>query len=422
MRCYLCGSPEGARTEDELRPVVTRTLDQFSGVRKVLLVHNDYLRHDPTPLIAPIIYECLRRQGLERLDTLNAPGTHCEMSLAQLNAKIGMCPGTHPRLGNRYNHDYGCADRLTNVGVLSEEFIGKQTQGHFRRSVPVTVNSHLFDGYDLIVALSATKDHEGTGKSGGTKIIIPGIAGREIIGSFHWATVLVGIPNIIGKVENPGRAVLDEAVKLVFSRLGGTPIVSFNMVSTDRGGQVDCKGLFTGVGFEGFRSALHGASALSDQVHVIYLDQEVHTAVQCISADSYDEIWTAGKGSYYLQKPGVLARGAEIIIFAPHITCFHSNAEMDEAIRKIGYHGRDEVVQFCAEHTDFDLNVASHSINVRGIDPSAFKVTLATGISEADCQAVGLGYRDPETIREQDFQGPGQIWIPNGGVDLYARR
>ena len=50
-----------------------------------------------------------------------------------------------------------------------------------------------------------------------------------------------------------------------------------------------------------------------------------------------------------------------------------------------------------------------------------FKVTLATAIPEDVCKSVGLGYRDPATLKEEDFQGPGKLWISEGGQWLYDR-
>ena len=102
---------------------------------------------------------------------------------------------------------------------------------------------------------------------------------------------------------------------------------------------------------------------------------------------------------------------------------------MDADIRRIGYHGRDYVLQYCEEHPEFNKNVAAHVINVRGIgrrregrEEFPFGVTLATQIPEAECQEVNLGWRDPASLREEDFQGPGKLWVRDGGQWLYSRR
>ena len=82
------------------------------------------------------------------------------------------------------------------------------------------------------------------------------------------------------------------------------------------------KGLFWGYGFEGFKNAHKDASDLSSSLHIKYLSQAKRTVIQALPK-MYDEVWTAGKGSYKLQKPGVIAQDGEIILYAPHIDCFH---------------------------------------------------------------------------------------------------
>jgi len=48
------------------------------------------------------------------------------------------------------------------------------------------------------------------------------------------------------------------------------------------------------------------------------------------------------------------------------------------------------------------------------------RVTLATGISEALCRRVNLGYRDPRSIAPADWQGrPGRLYVPRAGEMLY---
>ncbi|MGB6369603.1 MAG: hypothetical protein WBF68_01015, partial [Atribacterota bacterium] len=191
--------------------------------------------------------------------------------------------------------------------------------------------------------------------------------------------------------------------------------------------QVIPKGLYVGEGFDGFIEAYKQAARASSKLHVIYLDEPLECAVQVIDK-SYDEIWTAGKGSYKLQSPGVMAPGGEIIIYAPHINCFHSRPEIDLALRQIRYHCKDYVKKYLKSNPCFSKNIAAHVINVRGAgsfnvnsrkEEFDFKVTLATGISKDICESVGLGYRNPDSIYQEDFIGPGKLWIENGGKYLY---
>ena len=416
-------------TRDDLQRIVAETVAGLPRVNRVLLLHPDYSRHDFCSKLVPLIYEELCAKGLERLDTLNAPGTHRPMSAAELETKLGVTKSTHPKLGQQFNHEFDNPTALMEAGVIPADFVAEQTQGHLRVPLPVTVNRLITGGYDAVLAVSGTVPHEAIGYSGGTKIFFPGISGPEVIGLLHWAAVLIGIPEIIGTLDNPARDVVDYGTGMIFGLIEGTPIVSFNMVySEDERHEVVPVGLFTGVGMDGFRGALEQAAELSSRQHIVYVDRAHRVAVQRIP-QMYDEIWTAGKGSYKLQRAGVMAEGGEVILYAPHIHCFHSKPEMDAEIRQIGYHGRDYVVAYCERNPGFNKNVASHVINVRGIGRMAagaeqfpFQVTLATQIPEEECRAAGLGYRDPRTIRREDFEGEGSLWIEEGGQWLYSRR
>ncbi len=48
-----------------------------------------------------------------------------------------------------------------------------------------------------------------------------------------------------------------------------------------------------------------------------------------------------------------------------------------------------------------------------------------TGIPEAVCRQINLGYRDPATIRPADFanrEAEGVLWVPKAGEMLYHLR
>lgn len=429
MEGFTAEQPNRELLLSEIETVAKNTLAAYSTAKRVLLIHPDYSRHDYSHVLVPCIYRLLAEGGLVRLDTLNAGGTHRPMSEAEILTKLGLTGGGFPKLGTCFNHEFDNSSQLYTAVEIPASFVKEKTRGHLDIPLPVTVNKLLRDNYDLIIAVSGTVPHEAIGYSGGTKIFFPGISGPEVIGLLHWAAVLIGIPDIIGCLDNAAREVVDEGTKHIFNSIPDTPVVSFNMVyQEDDAHRVLAKGLYTGEGLSGFSAALKQAAALSSKLHIRYLDEEKSVVVQRLP-EMYDEVWTAGKGSYKLQKPGVLAPGGEIILFAPHIHCFHSNSTMDREIREIGYHGRDYVVDFCKRNPEFSKNVASHVINVRGLgsmvegkEQFPFKVTLATQIPEADCTKVGLGYRDPESLREEDFSGPGKLWIPDGGQWLYARQ
>jgi len=57
-----------------------------------------------------------------------------------------------------------------------------------------------------------------------------------------------------------------------------------------------------------------------------------------------------------------------------------------------------------------------------GVESPRITVTLATGIGEAECRAVNLGYRDHRTIDATEWQSredEGFLHVPKAGVILF---
>jgi len=397
---------------------------EIEGVKKILIIHPDYTRVDFTDKIVPAITDKLCSSGAEAIDFLNAGGTHRKMSEGEFLSKLGL-KGKDNRI-RFYNHQYDDLASLVTIGNIESDLVKEKTDGQLTEPIPITINKLIFGNYDLIIAISSTVPHEASGYSGGLKIFFPGISGPEVIDLFHWAAVLVGLPVIIGSVDNNARDIINQGSYHIFKKIRAR-VYSFNMVNIEKGNAVIPIGLYVDQGFEGFKRTYQAASTTSSKVHVKYIDEPLKKVVQEIPR-CYDEIWTAAKGSYKLQKPGVITKGGEIIIYAPHIKYFHSNEEMNREILKLGYHCRDKVCTYMESNTRVCKNVAAHVINLAGpgvFDRSTgkeemhFKVTLATRIPEEVCKSVGLGYRDPKTIKKEDFNRPGRLWIKEGGKYLY---
>ena len=98
-------------------------------------------------------------------------------------------------------------------------------------------------------------------------------------------------------------------------------------------------------------------------------------------------------------------------------------------IRRIGYHTRDYFLQQWDRFQGEPWGILAHSTHVRGIgtyengvEKPRVQVTLATGIPEAACRAVNLGYRDPATIDPaafRDREADGILYVPKAGEMLY---
>ena len=71
----------------------------------------------------------------------------------------------------------------------------------------------------------------------------------------------------------------------------------------------------------------------------------------------------------------------------------------------------------------------AHSTHVRGIgtfengsEKCRVRVTLATAIPEETCRKINLGYRDPKSIRVEDYanrEADGILLVPKAGETLF---
>ncbi|MES0341560.1 MAG: lactate racemase domain-containing protein [Candidatus Humimicrobiaceae bacterium] len=404
-----------------LKSFIEDALYGFKDADKILVIFPDYTRVDFTHIIAPHIINRFRGS---HIDFLNAGGTHRSMPEDEFRDKLGIkVKGPEVRF---LNHRFSDPLNLINVGTIDKGLVSKKTRGQLDTDIDITVNKLIFSDYDLILAISGTVPHEAAGYSGGLKIFFPGISGPHVIDLFHWAAVLVGIHDIIGTVDNNARDIINTGAKTIFDEID-PPVYSINMVNTEEEGRIKPVGLYIDSDFKGFLSAYRKAAEASSKVHVKYIDEPLSSVVQVIP-ENYDEIWLAGKGSYKLQKPGVLVKGAEVIIYAPHIRHFHTNPDIERDLFSLGYHCRDHVCSLIEKGAELSKNAAAHLINVCGpgiFEPRTgkedlhFKVTLATAIPEEECRKIGLSYRDPATVKREDFSGPGRLWIKEGGKYLY---
>jgi lactate racemase len=197
-----------------------------------------------------------------------------------------------------------------------------------------------------------------------------------------------------------------------------TPRSAFCLVVHDK----KLAGLYAGTPEEAWSKAADHSARL----HITHKERPFQTVLSC-APPMYDELWVGGKCMYKLEP--VVADGGELIIYAPHI---HRISETHgEKIRRIGYHTRDYFLAQWDRFKDEPWGILAHSTHVRGIgtyDASTgtehprITVTLATGIPEAECRAVNLGYRDPASIDPASFadrEDEGILLVPSAGEMLY---
>ncbi len=405
------GQADQVLSDAQVEEVVTQAVEAMDlAGKRVLVLIPDHTRSCPLPQIARLL-TLHAAPRTSRLDYLIALGTHPPLGEEQIDKLLGIAPGQREQaLGTSrvFNHDWKNPAALQRVGTLRADQVRRITGGKFEMDIDVTVNRLIFD-YDLVLVAGPVFPHEVVGFSGGAKYFFPGICGQELLDFFHWLGAVITNPRIIGTKDTPVRATLEAAADMLdFPKFGLCMVVKGH----------DLAGLY----FGRLREAWSAAADLSDQVHVVYVDRP-YESVLSQAPQMYDELWVGGKCMYKMEN--VVADGGELIIYAPHIR--EISVTHGKLIEEIGYHTRDYFLAQWERFKHYPWGVVAHSTHVRGIgtyedgvERPRVQVTLATGIDEATCRKINLGYRDPASIDPAQWQGrPGRLYVPKAGEMLY---
>ena len=380
--------------------------------QRVLLIIPDGTRTAPVDLMFQTLHAHLGRVT-KAFDILVALGTHQPMSEAAICERLGISfeqRASTFKAVRFFNHAWNHPAALRRVGTFTPAEVSALTDGLFSLEVPVEVNQLVFE-YDQVILIGPVFPHEVVGFSGGNKYLFPGVAGPQILNFFHWLGAVVTNPMIIGNQWTPVRRVVDKAGALV-----NVPKLCFCLVVEGH----DLAGLYAGTPEDAWAAACE----LSRQLHITYKDHPFHRILSC-APPMYDELWTGGKCMYKLEP--VLADGGELIIYAPHIS--EICVAHGQTIREVGYHCRDYFLKQWDQFKQYPWGVLAHCTHVRGlgtfengVEQCRAQVTLATGIPENVCRKINLGYRDPRSIRPDDFanrEDEGVLLVPQAGELLF---
>ncbi len=386
---------DGGVEDAQARQVVAEFFAQndYTG-KRILLIIPDNTRSGPIGTIFKMIYEFLGPRA-KAVDCLVALGTHQAMSNEQICARLSMTPEerqTRYSAVRFFNHEWEKPETFTSLGKITPDEIEQISDGLFREEVDVLVNKMILE-YDEFFILGPVFPHEVVGFSGGHKYIFPGISGDEIIHVFHWLAGVITNVAINGNKWTPTRAVVEKAASFITM-----PHKLFAVVALED----ELKGLFIGDTLEAWEKA----ADLSEQVHITYKDKPYNTVLG-IAPKMYDDIWVGGKVMYKLEP--ILADGATLIIYAPHIT--EISYSHHEWLDKVGYHTRDYFLTRMDQFAGIPRGIIAHSTHVKGIgtfingvEKPRVNVVLATGISEQRCRKVNLDYMAPDDINIADYE------------------
>ncbi len=410
------GTAETDLSLSELNTLLVQSLAKLGDRQRVLAVPPDQTRaHSRAGELTQMTWKYF---GDRLKAVLPALGTHTAMPEAQLKGMFGEIPLDKFRVHN-WRTD------IETVGEVPAEFIHKQSEGKLNFAWPAQVNRLISQGgFDLILSIGQVVPHEVIGMANYNKNILVGTGGREGINRSHYLGAVYGMERIMGRADNPVRAVLNYASDHFLAHL---PIVYvLTVVGRRADGELAVRGLFIGDDLECFQRA----AQLSLKVNFEMVEKPIQKAVVYLDPHEFHSTWLGNKAVYRTRM--AMADGGELIVLAPAVREFGEDRTIDSMIRKYGYRGTPATLAAVEGNADLahELSAAAHLIH--GSSEGRFHITWCPGhLSKDEVESVGFAYADlaamlqrfnPEKLSHgyNTVDGEEVFFIANPGLGLWA--
>lgn len=198
--CDALDDPHAACAAALAQPLDLPPLAELArGKQRIAIVVEDVSRPTPVAQFMDPIVEALTAAGVpnEAVTMITALGVHRPMTADEMAAKVG------PLAFGRYkwvNHNFEPGDHLDDLGRT-------------RRGTPILINK-LVSRADLIIGIGCVEPHVIASFGGGSKILVPGVAGKTTIADTHARNATPRTFNNVGldPKQNPMRQDLEECV------------------------------------------------------------------------------------------------------------------------------------------------------------------------------------------------------------------
>lgn len=416
------GSVNTALSAEDLRNGLFSALEKIGNCQKVLAIPPDYTR---LPSRAGELTEFAWEYFGDKLtDVLPALGTHSPMTAEQISHMFGKLPASLIR-----EHDW--RNDVITLGVVPAEYIREVSEGAVEYPWPAQVNKLLVEGdFDLILSIGQVVPHEVVGMANYNKNIFVGTGGSEGINKSHFIGAAYGMEKMMGRADTPVRRVFNYASENFAAHL---PIVYVQtVVGLNDEGKLQTYGLFIGDDFEVFDKA----AKLSLEVNFQMLDKPIQKAVVWLDPSEFKSTWLGNKSIYRTRM--ALADGAELIVLAPALKEFGEDPQIDQLIRKYGYHGTPHTLKLVRENPELQNNLGAAAHLIHGSSEGRFKITYCPGknaenLTRKEIESVGFNYGDfdemsqlynPQKLKDgiNLVNGEEIFYISNPAIGLWAYR
>ncbi len=380
------GSHNTIISSHELKKLIFQSLDKMGERKRVLIIPPDITRiHSKAGEITKYIYQYY---GKNLKHILPALGTHSPMNKKQLEYMFPDVP-----IGLFLVHDW--RNDTIQIGKVPSEYVKDVSNGLADFDWPVQVNKKIIYGdYDLIISVGQVVPHEVIGMANYNKNIFVGTGGVDSINYSHYLGACIGMENIMGRADNPVRAVMNYASEHILNNLSLLYIHSV-IGNIDKNRNQLC-GIYAGNDIECFIKA----SELSEELNVKVVDKALDKVIVYLNPDEYKSTWLGNKSIYRTRM--ALADNAELIIIAPGIGEFGEDKEIDRLIRKYHYSGNEEIKKAVADNEELRNNLSAAAHLIHGSSEGRFNIVYCPGkLSKHEIESVGYNFADIKEMQKK---------------------
>jgi nickel-dependent lactate racemase len=305
----------------------------------------------------PALLHEIRGAGIpvSAIKILVATGLHRPMTKEEMIVRFGSEVAGKIQI---INHDANDKGALVTLGTTSDGTL-------------IQINKLALES-DFIISSGCIEPHRVAGFSGGTKMVQPGICGKDITAALHWKGWCTEGAAIYGIVDNPIRSEMNE-----IGRKAGLRFI-LNVVLDNEG-----------IPFQYFAGdpikAFYEGCKASRSLHTIDIEP-----ADIVVVDSYPfdlDLWQACKALSVGEL--VLKSGGYIILVTP---CPEKLGLYSREIQITGYLNSSQIMAAVADKAIGNLAVACHLMALGRILEHAHLIIVSPGFTEAELAEVGLQY------------------------------
>ena len=370
----------------EIEQAAEAILTRYPDLGRLLIIPPDITRAysragDCTRLIVKRVRQATPGA---RIDILPALGTHFPMTEGERRQMFGDLP-------EELFLEHTWRSGLAHLGDVPGEFVSEVSNGLVDYPIGVDINERIVSGgYDLIISAGQVVPHEVIGMANGNKNILVGTGGKDTINKTHFLGAVCNMERILGRADNPVRAVLNYAEDRFLKEI---PIVYLQTVIA---ADTSLRGLYAGPGREPFEAA----ARLSQQLNITKLERPLKKVIVWLEPREFKSTWLGNKAIYRTRM--AMADSGELIILAPGIETFGEDPEIDRLIRAHGYRGTPATLEAVQTHEDLATNLSAAAHLIHGSSEGRFAITYAPGgLSREEIEGVNFQYADLAAMREK---------------------